>query len=59
VQFKLAMHDKEWTRSVEVGQQIIREFPNTKMADEVRGMLDMLRQRAADEQAAGQRMFTR
>ncbi len=59
VQFKLAVHDKEWTRSVEVGQQIIREFPNTKMADEVRAMLDMLRQHAADEQAANQRMITR
>lgn len=59
VQFKLAVHDKEWSRAVEVGQQIIREFPNTKMADEVRAMLDMLRRHAADEQAANQRMFTR
>jgi hypothetical protein len=59
VQFKLAVHDKEWTRAVEVGQQIIREFPNTKMADEVRQMLDMIRQRSADEQAANQQIFTR
>ncbi len=59
VQFKLAVHDKEWTRGLEVGHQIIRDFPNTKMADEVRAMLDMLRQRAADEQAASPSPLTR
>lgn len=52
VQFKLAVHDKEWTQSVRIGEQIIREFPNSKMADEVRGHLDLLRERAAGEQAA-------
>lgn len=52
VQFKLAVHDKEWVAAVNVGEQIIREFPNSKMADEVRGMLDALRQRAAGQQAA-------
>jgi hypothetical protein len=52
VQFKLAVHDKEWTQAVRVGEQIIREFPNTKMSDEVRSMLDLLRERAAGEQAA-------
>lgn len=52
VQFKLAVHDKEWTQAVRVGEQIIREFPNSKMAEEVRGMLDVLRQRAAEQMAA-------
>ena len=52
VQFKLAIHDKEWTQAVRVGEQIIREFPNSRMADEVRSMLDLLRERAAGEQAA-------
>lgn len=52
VQFKLSIHDKEWTQAVRVGEQIIRGFPNSKMADEVRGMLDLLRERAAGEQAA-------
>jgi flagellar biosynthesis regulator FlbT len=52
VQFKLAVQDKEWTVSVAVGEQIIREFPNSKMANEVRGMLDLLRERAFKEQAA-------
>ncbi len=52
VQFKLAVHDKEWLSAVRVGEQIVREFPNTRMADEVRGMLDLLRERAAGQQAA-------
>lgn len=52
VQFKLAVHDKEWLAAVRVGEQIVREFPNTRMADEVRGMLDLLRERAAGQQAA-------
>ena len=52
VQFKIAVHDKEWLRSVTVGEQIIREFPNTRMADEVRSMLDLLRERAAGQRAA-------
>lgn len=52
VQFKIAVHDKEWVRSVSVGEQIIREFPNSRMADEVRGMLDLLRERAAGQRAA-------
>ena len=52
VQFKLAVQDKEWSRAVRVGEQIIRDFPNSRMADEVRGMLDLLRERAAGQQAA-------
>jgi hypothetical protein len=52
VQFKLAVHDREWTTAVRIGEQIIKEFPNTKMADEVRSRLDLLRDRAAGVQAA-------
>ena len=52
VQFKIAIHDREWLRAVAVGEQIIRESPNTRMADEARGMLDLLRERAAGQRAA-------
>lgn len=51
VQFKMSVQDKEWRQAVRVGEQIIREFPNSRMADEVRGMLDLIRQRATQEQA--------
>ncbi|MEO0586566.1 MAG: hypothetical protein AAF078_02910 [Planctomycetota bacterium] len=51
MQFLLAARDEEWVRAVRIGEQIIREFPNTKMAEEVRGKLDLARERAARQQA--------
>jgi len=44
--FKLLIEDKEWAQAVEVGQRLIKDFPNTRMADEVHEMLDVLRERA-------------
>ncbi|GAB4189753.1 MAG: hypothetical protein Kow00105_04140 [Phycisphaeraceae bacterium] len=54
VQFKMAVHDKEWVKAIRVGEQIIRDFPNTRMAEEVRERIDLLRERAAGQQAAQQ-----
>ena len=48
VQFKLAVHDKDWAMAKRIGEQIMREFPNTRMADEVRNMIDLLKQRAGE-----------
>lgn len=47
MQFKLAVNDHRWAEAAQVGDAIIREFPNSKMADEVRSMIDMLRVRAS------------
>ena len=52
VRFKMAVTDRDWIAALRVGDQIIREFPNTKMADEVRQMMDMLRERAKGQQEA-------
>ncbi len=49
VQFKLAVHDKDWTSAQRIGEQIMREFPNTRMADEVRNMIELLKQRAVEK----------
>ncbi len=38
--FKLAVQDREWGAAARVGRQIINEFPNTRMAHEVRRLLD-------------------
>ena len=46
LRFKLAVNDKRWSEALEVGEEIIREFPNSKMADEVRSMLTVLETRA-------------
>ncbi len=48
VQFKLLIQDRSWVEALEVGTRIIEQFPNTRMAQEVRDMLDMLRARAAE-----------
>ena len=55
ISFKMAVHDKEWARAEAIGEQIIREFPNTRMADEVRSTLDILRERAAGQRASQSR----
>lgn len=47
VQFKLSVQDRNWPRAAAVGQQIIDEFPNTKMAEEIREMIDQIRERAS------------
>ncbi|MCC5827985.1 MAG: hypothetical protein JJU36_00930 [Phycisphaeraceae bacterium] len=52
VQFKLAVQDHEWHKALTVGEEIIQDFPNTRMAEEVREMLDQLRDRAAQERSA-------
>jgi hypothetical protein len=46
VQFKLAVNDKAWDRAADVGQRIIEEFPNSRMASEIRTMIDSIRSRA-------------
>lgn len=47
VRFKLAIQDRAWTVALEVGERIMADFPNTRMADEVRKMIDTIRERVA------------
>lgn len=47
VQFKLSVQDRDWRRAAEVGERIIREFPNTRMAEEIRGVIDGIREKAS------------
>ncbi len=46
VRFKLALQDRAWAVALDVGERIIADFPNSRMAQEVREMLDTLRERA-------------
>ena len=52
VRFRMAVSDRDWIEAVNVGEQIIRDFPNSKMANEARDMMDVLRERAAGQRAA-------
>jgi len=45
VQFSLAVSEKQWDTALKTGEQIIKEFPNSKMAEEIREKIDVLRQR--------------
>ncbi len=47
VQFSLAVSGRQWDKALETGKQIIRDFPNSKMAEEIREKMDILKQRAA------------
>lgn len=44
-QFKLAIQDRAWERAAELGEAIIERFPNSRMAGEVREMIDGIRER--------------
>ena len=52
VRFRMAVSDRDWVDALQAGEQVLREFPNSKMADEVRDMMDVLRERAAGQRAA-------
>ncbi|HEX2837690.1 MAG TPA: hypothetical protein VHN77_06140 [Phycisphaerales bacterium] len=45
-QFKAAVQAKRWPEAVSVGEQIVAQFPNTRMAAEVRDVMDALKARA-------------
>lgn len=47
-QFTLAVQDHHWTEAVQLGEAIIAEFPNTRIAQEVKEKMDTLRQRAGN-----------
>jgi len=49
VQFSLAVSGRQWTKALETGQQIIRDFPNSKMSTEIREKMDILRQKVGTE----------
>jgi hypothetical protein len=44
VQFALAVSDKQWSNALEIGQQIMRDFPNSRMSAEIGAKLHVLRQ---------------
>jgi hypothetical protein len=52
-QFSLAVQDHKWQEALRIGDTITRDFPNTRIAEEVRGMLVGLRQRATEEEPVG------
>ncbi len=55
VQFRFAVTEKRWQDALNIGLNLVKDFPNARMANEVREALDTLRDRArqqADHQPA-------
>ena len=50
--FRVAVSEHRWAQAAEQGEAIIAEFPNSKMANEVRPMIEVLRSRAGEAVSA-------
>ena len=46
VQFRFAVNEKRWHDALAIGLELVRDFPNARMANEVREVMDTLRERA-------------
>ncbi len=51
VQFSIAVAERRWVQALEVGEQIITDFPNSKMCEEIRDKMDILRQKVQLQQS--------
>jgi hypothetical protein len=49
VQFSLFVTEREWNKALKLGKEIVEEFPNSRMAQEVRDKLPVLEQRAGSQ----------
>jgi len=58
VQFAMRITDQLWADAIATGEEIIREYPNSRMAAEVRSKMEQLRGRAAAEATQPQRPAT-
>jgi hypothetical protein len=46
MQLRMSIHMEDWSKGTEICEEIIAEFPNTKMANEAGSMIEKLRDRA-------------
>lgn len=49
VAFSVAVTEKSWAKALETGQEIMQDFPNSRMAEEVRSKYEILQQRAQEQ----------
>jgi hypothetical protein len=50
--FKMSVSDHRWQEATHFGEELVRQFPNTKMAGEVKEILDTIRVRAVEDETA-------
>jgi len=51
VQFSLRVTEEQWDEAIAIGQQIMQDYPNSRMAQEVREKMDALKSLAAAKRA--------
>lgn len=51
VRFSMLVSERNWTEALQVGREIVEEFPNSKMAAEVREHMEGLKSRATEASA--------
>lgn len=44
VQFSISVTEKRWPEALDIGTHIIKDFPNSKMSQEIRAKLDIIKQ---------------
>lgn len=52
VAFSFAVTEQDWKKAHETGRQIVQDFPNSRMAAEIRGKMDILAERAKQKKPA-------
>lgn len=52
-QFTLAVKNRQWAEAVQIGETLMRDFPNALMSQEVAARLPVLRQRTNEPETAG------
>jgi hypothetical protein len=45
IQFSLAVSGEQWDKALQIGQQIMHDFPNSRMSEEIREKMDILKQK--------------
>ncbi len=50
VQFSLAVTENRWQTALDTGRNIVRDFPNSRMAHEIRSKMHILEQKVQDNQ---------
>jgi outer membrane protein assembly factor BamD (BamD/ComL family) len=48
----MAVSDHRWREAIEFGEEITHQFPNSKMAEEVKNMIESIRERSIEEKAS-------
>ena len=48
----MSVSDHRWKQAIEFGDEITRQFPNTKMAQEVLEMMETIQERSTEEEAS-------